>query len=42
MEVSPTEDNTAHFNTIAHVNEVYQLHPFIFMSATIDPENGCP
>jgi len=42
MEVSPAEGNTAHCNTSAHVNEVYQLHPFISMSATIDPENGCP
>jgi hypothetical protein len=41
MEVSPTGGNTAHFNTNANVNEVYQLHPFICMSATIDPENGC-
>jgi hypothetical protein len=41
MEVSPTGGNTAHFNIIAHVNEVYQLHPFICMSATMDPENGC-
>jgi hypothetical protein len=40
IEVSPSGGKTAHFNTIAHVNEVCQLHSFI-LSATVDPENGC-
>jgi len=41
IEVSPTRGNTALLNTNVHMNKVYQLRPFVCMSATIDPENGC-